>query len=292
MMGLVLGSLTVAQAQPVAHGYNNGPIWEIKSETNTVYLLGSIHILNPSYYPLTRSFYYAYYDSPNIVFEVDANILNSKSFPKRLLAKGKYPKGQSLKKNLSRHSYQLLTKRFGKMGVNLRKVNHFKPWMLYLQYHQSQAQKLGYASAYGVDNHFYKKARAVGKRISGLESLDDHISVLDRLSPKTQETLLLETIKEPTKFGREFKQLVKTWHVGDVEDLEVVVEDFKDNPEVHKILIEERNQKWFPKIQSFLTKKENYLVIVGAAHLVGEEGLVNLAMENGYEIRRMDHVLP
>ena len=280
------------EAQPVAHGYNNGPIWEIKSGTNTVYLLGSLHILNPSYYPLTRSFYYAYYDSPNIVFEVDANALNSTVFPKRLLAKGTYPKGQNLKRNLSRHSYKLLRKRFKGMGVKLQNVQHYKPWLLYLKYHQAQAQQLGYASAYGVDNHFYRKARAVGKRITGLESLDDHIAVLDRLPSTTQETLLLETIKEPKEYGRKFTQLVRTWHDGDVEDLVEVVEDFKDNPEVHNILIKERNQKWFPKIQSFLTQKENYLVIVGSAHLVGEEGLVNLAMENGYEVRRMDHVLP
>lgn len=289
---LLLGGVKTTEAQPVVHGYNNGPIWEVKSDTNTVYLLGSLHILNPSYYPLTRSFYYAYYDSPNIVFEVDANLLNSKSFPKRLLKKGTYPKGQSLKKNLSRKSYQLLSQRFKTFGVNLRKVNHYKPWLLYLMHYQSQALKLGYAGAYGVDNHFFRKARAVGKKISGLESIDYHISVLDRLSPKTQEALLLETIKEPKEFGREFKKLVKTWHAGDVEDLEFVVEDFKDNPEVHKILIQERNEKWFPQIQSFLTKKENYLVIVGAAHLVGDEGLVNMLLENGYDVRRMDHVLP
>ena len=289
---LLLGGVVRTEAQPVAHGYNHGPIWEVKTENNTVYLLGSIHVLNPSYYPLTRSFYYAYYDSPNIVFEVDANLLNSKSFPKRLVKKGTYPKGQSLKKNLSRKSYQLLSKRFKTFGVNLRKVDHYKPWLLFLRYYQSQAQKMGYVGAYGVDNHFFSKARAVGKKISGLESMDDHIAVLDRLSPQTQEALLLETIKEPKEFGQDLKKLVKTWHVGDVEDLEFVVEDFNDNPEVHKILIQERNQKWLPKIQSFLTKKENYLVIVGAAHLVGEDGLVNMLMESGYQVRRMEHVLP
>jgi len=289
---LTLGSVRKAEAQPVVHGYNNGPIWKIKSDTNTVYLLGSIHTLNPSYYPLTRSFYYAYYDSPNIVFEVDANLLNSKSFPKRLLYKGTYRRGQSLKKNLSRKSYQLLSKRFKAFGVNLRKVNHYKPWLVYLMHHQSQAKKIGYGDTYGVDSHFFKKARAVGKKISGLESLDYHISLFDRMSPQAQEAMLLEAFKDPKDFRKEFRQLVKTWHTGDVEDLEFVVEDFKDNPEVYKILIQERNQKWLPKIMSFLTKEKNYLVIVGAAHLVGENGLVNLLMENGYMVQRMDKVLP
>ena len=176
--------------------------------------------------------------------------------------------------------------------MNLRKVNHYKPWLVYLMHHQSQAQKMGYADAFGVDNHFFRKARAVGKRISGLESIDYHVSLFDRMSPKAQEAMLLEAFKDPMEFRKEFRQLVKTWHRGDVEDLEFVVEDFKDNPEVYKILIQERNQNWLPKIQSFLTKGENYLVIVGAAHLVSEDGLVNLLMENGYEVRRMDHVLP
>lgn len=288
----LLGAVAPSNAEPVAHGYNNGPIWEVKSETNSVYLLGSLHVLNPSYYPLTRSFYYAYYDSPNIVFEVDANLLNSRTFSKRLLKQGTYPKGQSLKKNLSRQSYQLLSKRFTEFGVNLRKVNHYKPWMVYLLHSQSQAKNFGYTGAFGVDNHFFRKARAVGKKISGLESMDYHISLFDRMSPKAQEALLLEAFKDPTEYRKEFRQLVKTWHDGDVEDLEFVVQDFKDNPEVYKILIQERNKKWLPKIQSFLTKRENYLVIVGAAHLVGEDGMVNMLLENGYDVQRMDHVLP
>ena len=288
----VLGGPQLAQAQPAAHGYNNGPIWEIQSETNTVYLLGSIHILNPSYYPLTRSFYYAYYDSPNIVFEVDASLLNSKSFPKKLIKQGTYPKGQSLKKNVSGRAYRILSKRFKDLGLKLRDVNHYKPWLVYLMYHQIQAGKLGYTGSFGVDNHFFSKARAVGKTISGLESVEYHLSLFDRMSPKTQETLLLEAFKDPKEFGTDFRKLVKTWHKGDVEDLEYVVQDFKESPEVYKILIQERNTKWLPTIESFLTKEENYLVIVGAAHLVGEDGLVNLLMENGHDVRRMDHILP
>ena len=289
---LILGSVRTAEAEPVAHGYNNGPIWEVKSENNSVYLLGSIHILSPSYYPLTRSFYYAYYDSPNIVFEVDANLLFAKSFPKRFMKKGTYPKGQSLKKNLSRESYQKLSKRLKALGVNIRKVNHYKPWLVYLMHYQLQALKLGYAGAYGVDKHFFSKGRAVGKKISGLESIDYHISVFDRMFPKTQEALLLEAFKDPQEFRKEFKQLVSNWHTGDVEGLEFLVKELKDSPDVYNILLQERNKKWFPKIQSFLTKNENYLVIVGAAHLVGEDGLVNMLMENGYDVRRMDHVLP
>ena len=256
---LWLGLLSMCWTMPVnAHkigkGYNNGPIWEIKTETNTVYLLGSIHALNSAYYPLTRGFYYAYYDSPNIVFEVDLNqVLSGK------------------KSKLLKRKRTFATSRTSQNALLM---------------------KLDFAGKFGVDRHFYWKAKAVGKRILGLESLEYQMSVLDNIILKSQKVMTGKNRQDAKRASQRLNQLLEAWHRGDEDMLGRMIEEEKASPEIYQAVYYDRNQKWMPQIESFLGKEENYLVIVGVGHLVGEDGLVKLLKDKGHTVRRMVYAIP
>ncbi len=256
---LVVGFLSLCWASPVAahkigKGYNNGPIWEIKTDTNTVYLLGSIHALNTAYYPLTRGFYYAYYDSPNIVFEIDLNqVLSGK------------------KSKLLKRKRTFATSRASQNALLM---------------------KLDFEGKFGVDRHFYWKAKAAGKQILGLESVEYQMSVLDDIILKSQKVMVGKNRKSATRASQRLNQLVEAWHRGDVDMLEHMIEEEKATPEVYQAVYYDRNVKWLSHIESFLGQEENYLVIVGVGHLVGDDGLVKLLADKGHTVRRMVYALP
>ena len=71
-----------------------------------------------------------------------------------------------------------------------------------------------------------------------------------------------------------------------------MIEEEKSSPEVYQAVYFDRNMKWLPQIESFMGQKENYLVIVGVGHLVGEDGLVKLLADKGHTVRRMVYALP
>ncbi len=281
-----------ADREVLGKGYNHGPIWKIESETNTVYLLGSIHVLRPDYYPLTRAFWYAYYDSHNIVFEVDGKVLYSGTPPKKLQQKARFPQGKTLKTVLSRKTYKLLKSRLKTIGIDIKHFHRYKPWVLAQVVRDLRMLKKGYSGIYGVDYHFYQKARLAGKHISGLETIDDQLKLFSKYSLKNQEKMLLQVLKEPKQMNREFTRLVNYWHKGNVEGLGEILEELQAQPLAYKALIYDRNMNWLPQIEAFLTKDENYLVIVGAGHLVGEDGLVELLRQKGHEVEKMTYALP
>lgn len=256
---LVVGLLTLCWLTPVAahkigEGYNNGTIWEIKTETNTVYLLGSIHALNTAYYPLTRGFYYAYYNSPNIVFEVDLN--------------------------------QVL------YGKNAKILKRKRTFATSRTSQNALLMKLDFEGKFGVDRHFYWKAKAAGKRILGLESVKYQMSVLDNIILKSQKVMAGNNRKNAKRASQRLSHLVEAWHKGDEDTLGRMIEEEKSTPEVYQAVYHDRNLKWLPQIEAFMGKEENYLVIVGVGHLVGEDGLVKLLTDKGHTVRRKVYALP
>ena len=296
LIGLMLMVLfpTMASAQVVGNGYNNSLIYKIQGTHNTVYLLGSIHVLAEEYYPLTRAFSYAYYDSSKVVFEIDPEILFSTSIPRKFENILKLPSGQTLENILSPKTYRLLKTRCEKMRVPWNKIHHYKPWVMYLLLGVPFDSSMEFRADLGIENHFYRMAQDAGKETGGLESIQDQLNVFEKLSWKEQDQLLLDLllIRNSKDHQKAFLQLVKDWHKGNLEGLEDMVEAQKKYPKFYKAMLADRNRNWLPQIETFLTEKTNILVVVGAAHLAGEDGLIALLNEKGYTLERVSFARP
>ncbi len=284
----------IGNSQVVGNGYNNSLIYKIQSDTNTVYLMGSIHALAEEYYPLTRSFSYAYYNSQKVIFEIDPDILFSR---KNMIKREKFSTlkdGETLKSVLSHKAYTILKKHLKSINLDMNEVNKYKPWALLLSIGTKSLSTLEFRSDLGVDNHFFRLAKDAGKPTGGLETSEDQWNVFDKLTFKEQSKLIIDayTSKSPEEETKEFLTLVKNWHQGNLAGLERDTEKGQKYPKLHKRLLEDRNRNWIPQIEEFLKEDKNILVIVGAAHLAGEYGLLNLLTEKGYELERFSFVMP
>ena len=184
----------IATSQVVGPGYNNSLIYKIQSDTNTVYLLGSIHVLAEEYYPLTRAFSYAYYNSQKVIFEIDPEILFSPNTARKNEKHYTFQNGQTLKTVLSPGTYRLLQKKIKPLGLEMRDIKKLKPWVVYLGMSGQFDSSIEFRPDLGIESYFYRRAKDVGKPTGGLESVADQIKVFDTLPMKIQEAMLKETL--------------------------------------------------------------------------------------------------
>ena len=284
-----------SSGQVMGDGYNNSLIYKIESGNNTVYLLGSIHVLAEEYYPLTRAFSYAYYDSQKVIFEVDPEILFSPGIQYKFEKAYSLPEGKTLKDLLSSDTVTLLTKKLTRMGIGLDQVNTLKPWVVTRIVGSTVFSTKDFRRDLGIENHFFRMAKDAGKPTGGLETLEDQLKIEDQMPLKMQETFLREalTIATARETEKAFLHLVKSWHRGDMKALENIIEgQKKKNPRYHRELLTNRNKRWIPQFESFLQENQNVLVIVGAAHLLGNDGLLRLLSEKGHTPERMSFARP
>ena len=290
---LVMGTGTV-HGQVVGDGYNNSLIYKIQSDTNTVYILGSIHVLAEEYYPLTRSFSYAYYNSQKVIFEIDPDILFSPDTFAKHEKQYTFQNGNTLKTALSPKTYTLVKQKLEALGGDIQKVEKYKPWVLYLTLSGKFDSSKDFRPELGIENHFYRMAKDAGKPTGGLETIQDQLNVFDTLPLNIQDALLQESLTIAGSKEREqaFLHMVRDWHQGNLDGLNQLVETFKTYPLFYKKLLVQRNQNWVPQIESLLQEDKNVLIIVGAAHLAGKDGLLALLTEKGHHIEQVSYAMP
>ena len=150
-----------------------------------------------------------------------------------------------------------------------------------------QWQKAGFDGELGLDRHFYDQARADGKRVQGLETAAFQISRLDEMTMEQQERLLSETLKDLDNELANLTTLVQAWKAGDAAEVErIVLADVKQNPLMYERLLVERNRNWLPELEKLVARPRPAFVVVGAAHLVGPDGLIALLSAKGYRVEQ------
>ena len=292
---LILTIPGMVNSQVVGKGYNNSLIYKIQSNTNIVYILGSIHILAEEYYPLTRAFTYSYYNSQKVIFEIDPEILFSFSPNKSIENYHFFQDGNTLNKVLHPKTLKLLKKRVAQMGIEFEAINQLKPWAINKIIGRSPLSTKDFRPDLGIEHYFFRLAKDAGKPTGGLETIKDQIDIDAKLPLKMQDEILRETltISDSKETEKKFFHLVKNWHQGNFAELEhIVQEQKKKNLTYHNSLLTNRNKRWIPQIENFLLEDKNVLIIVGAAHLVGEDGLVALLTEKGYQLERVSYARP
>ncbi len=259
-------------------------LWKVQSQSNTVYVLGSLHFSKKEIYPLPQEIENAFDRSDYLVVEANVNDIR-KADVQKLVQSALYPANDTLEKHLSVETYERVKKEMSELGIAPELINKQKPWFLAMTVVALESIKLGLDPKFGIDVHFLSKAEGK-KKILELESLDYQIDVLSGFSDKDQELFLLYTLKDLDILEQELDQMIRAWTSGDTRAMESlmtksVVEDGSLSP-IYEKLIYERNRKMVSKIENFLKTKETYFVIVGAGHLVGDRGIIELLKKDGY----------
>jgi uncharacterized protein YbaP (TraB family) len=262
--------------------------WKATGKGGVVYLVGSVHLLSKDFYPLNPAIDAAYNDSDLLVEEVDMAEMLDPGSQMGFLTRGMLPSATPLDKVISPATYALVSKRAADLGLPVEPFRLLKPWMVALMLVQVEWQKAGFDPELGLDKHFYDRAKGDGKPTQGLETAEYQISRLDDMTMQQQEHLLSESLKDLDAERSNMTRLIDSWRAGDAAGVErIVLSELKQEPVLYQRLLVERNRNWIPKIDALFARPRHALVVVGAAHLVGPDGLIAMLRAKGYTVEQM-----
>ncbi len=285
---LALTSAAQLAAQPATAPRNTHPLWEARGKSNSVYLLGSIHFAKDDFYPLAKPIEQAYERSSIVVFEADLGEMKSMETQARLLKAGMSPAGKTLGQQVAKETYSALQSWLKNSGGEPSMLDQTKPWLASVTVVALELQKLGFNPSQGIDEHFYSRAKADKKEIRGLETVDFQVNLFSNLSDEDSELFLKSMLEETARFPKIFAEVIEAWKTGDGAKIEpLLLEITKKYPAIYKKFLTDRNRVWFPKIEEFLTGDKNVYVVVGMAHLVGSDGVVQLLRKKGIRVEQL-----
>ncbi|OGO20132.1 MAG: hypothetical protein A2Z15_03040 [Chloroflexi bacterium RBG_16_50_11] len=265
-------------------------IWKISSETTSVYLLGSVHVASKDLYPLDSAIENAFTSAKYLVVEVNTNNISQDEAMQLLVDYGLYAEGEMLSKHLPADLYNKLQEQLQKFGINMALLDGYRPFVAYNMMSQLLLESLGYKFAYGIDLYFMDKADKSGKNILDLETAEYQMSLISSIPDEIMIDMIQYDIDNP-ELEKYLQELFTAWEDGDVAEMEIITfEALVQQPELepyYEMMYDQRNLKMLEKIEEFLADDEIYFVVVGAGHLVGENGLINLLKNKGYKVEQL-----
>ncbi|MDY6954568.1 MAG: TraB/GumN family protein [Thermodesulfobacteriota bacterium] len=260
-------------------------LWSLETDKNTIYLLGSLHLLTKDAYPLAEAMELAYHDCQKIAFETDLDGLNNPIMQAKIMTLGLYPLDQTLRQHVSERTYASLEKKVAEAGLSMALFERLKPWACGVTLTMMTLERLGFDLRYGIDTTFFNRAKKDGKERIFLEPVEYQINLLAHMGKQDQELSLRQILEDLEVVETMAPDMLDAWKAGDVDRLDAIMNaTLKKYPDIRDRLLVQRNKKWLSQIENLMDQDDNVLVIVGAAHLVGAQSLVALLREKGYDV--------
>lgn len=251
----------------------------------TVYLLGSVHLLDAQSGKLPEVVDSAYAHAKSVAFEM--NLDSAKMRSMEIMTRGQFAPGQTLSGNLSPAGRARVDTVLKQYGLAIQQVDRFKPWLVSLLMTNMVLQKAQFQPQFGVDVQINERAKQTGKPIVTFESVDFQFGMFDRISAGDQEKMITSSVG-PDSSAVMLKNVKDAWMVGDASMLDSLLNlTNNESPSLFATMVSDRNKNWIPKIEEMLKGKDDALVVVGAAHLVGSQGVLALLKAKGYTIEQM-----
>ncbi len=263
-------------------------VWMASSSTANVYFAGSFHMLRASDYPLPAEFLTAYRDSRKIIFEVPPGEMESPEHMEEFLNAAIYNDGTTLKEHITSAAYAKAESFCRERNYPLEQYELFKPTFFVMTLTVLEMNKIGADPKKGIDYFFQDKAMQDGKATGSLETVDQQIRLLASVDASGGSDQVLEAIDELGQIERVLDEHLAAWRKGDEAKMEeLYIKELQRYPKLYQTLIVDRNNKWVKDIEGYLHGSGNTMVVVGAAHLVGDNGLVNLLRQRGYKVIKL-----
>jgi uncharacterized protein YbaP (TraB family) len=271
-------------------------VWEVSSEYATVYLMGSIHFADKSFYPLRPEIEQAFDRSRYLVVELDINKTGDDTYNHLLEKNGMLKDGATIKDTISEETWEQLQQRLEQLNISYDAIKNYKPGVIVLTLSAVQVMQMGFDPGLGIDAHFLAKAsqQANPKQVIELETLEQQLNLF--IDTPDGELLLKESLYSLDEGEVQMADMVSYWKQGDVTQMnKLLFEDaLNENPAFDKIydkLFYDRNDHMTSKIEAMLqmkTQQKNYFfVVVGSGHLIGDKGIVKALQEKGYQVQRL-----
>lgn len=263
-------------------------MWLVQGDNNRIYLLGSVHLLRREDHPLPGVIAAAYDDAEALYMEIDMDDLDAVAMQATINRLGMLDGEQSLRDMMGEELYAEAQTAAEALDIPLAMLEKTEPWFAALTVEQLVLTRIGFNPAYGIEMHMLSKAGEDGKQVHGFETIEQQLGLLDGLSLEAQRDLLMQTLDKGANIREIMDQLIEAWRIGNTEYLEnqLLVEIAK-YPELYEAIVADRNRNWVNTIDKLLGDDQDYLVIVGALHLVGKDGVPALLEERGLGVSQM-----
>jgi len=269
---------------PAQHARAAASVWAVHGAHGTVYLAGSVHLLPAQDAALPGAFDRAYRDCAILVMELDLGKLDPAQLALWMQQHGTLSADTTLRAVLGEPRYARLAAAAAGLGVPMSLLDTQAPWVIAVELTELEYTRLGYDPDQGVDEQLLRRAQADGKPTAGLETVDEELGGLERLPRPDQLKILDQTLSELQDSQADTLVALSAWRHGDAARLATLLSrEYREFPALYRPLVTDRNQHWLPQIERFLQDDRNTLVVVGALHLVGDGGLLELLRQAGYQ---------
>lgn len=283
----ILASLSLLLASGAGHARDQHILWKVQGEHNTVYLLGSIHVLRPEDARLPEVAQRAYDDAEQLVMEIDLDDAlegDPLAMLDEMQRAALLPEGRSLRELLG-SDYAAVSAQAREAGLDLALMDRFAPWFVATSLLQLELAKRGFSAEHGIEQTLAAQAARDDKPIQGLETAAQQFGLLAGMPLAMQKRFLLMTLDESEQLDEQVGELVRAWRDGDTAALARLLSDeFEEFPDLYRALTVDRNRAWVGRLDDLLDDRDDYLVVVGALHLVGKDSVVDLLEQRGYEV--------
>jgi uncharacterized protein YbaP (TraB family) len=270
-------------------------VWRVTNVPVPFYLVGTIHALSASDYPLPKAYNQALHDSKRLLFEVDPDPKGD--YSKKFFRTTTYPKGDDIRRHIHAKTWEFLYKNFTISSVNNKSFwfgSHYvesfaklRPWAIAYFIWGVRGYNDVF-QAHGVDNHLGYQARRLHKETGGLENEEEHIEVLSGLSDVDSEVILLDAFIRGDKRRDDFNTLRAAWKKGDIATIWTDEQRFRKlSPGADLRLLDERNVKWIPRIKAEMKTGKPTAIVAGCGHFPGPNGVIALLQRGGYTVEQL-----
>lgn len=290
-IGILLASSAVQAGEARGASPPEPLLWEVRDGDNSVYLLGTFHLLKASDYPLDPRVYAAFDDAEVVYFELSPEDLADPTLGLRFARAGIRTDGRTLQQSLDDATWQAAVALAAAAGVPVEALQRMEPWFAALSISIAEMTAAGLDPALGLDKHLAQRAARQGKHTAGLERPEDQIALFDRMKPGMQLAQLRDVVERASEIRSETEWLHAQWREGDVDALYwgMAAAMKARDPVLYARINTQRNAAWVPRIKAVLDApgSDDAMVAVGSLHLLGAEGLVQLLAASGYTVERL-----
>ena len=262
-------------------------VWKLEGKGNTVYVGGTMHLLSAEDYPLPPEFDSAYARSEFLVFEADIKKMEEPAMMQKVMMMAMYQDDRTMKSEISEETYQLLESECAKLDISLANFSKFKPGMVLLIYAVTKMQQSG-LSEDGVDQYYYSLAISDHKDVLFLERIESQLELMFGEDDEDYDQAIRQFFDDQKKMDRIGDDIKDSWRKGkDKIFIRMQKEMEKEYPEIYKKILTNRNMNWISEIDSYLDSEEVEFVMVGALHLPGPEGVLEMLKDKGYKLSQL-----
>ncbi len=259
---------------------------EVSDEDTTIYILGTVHALRPGVEWQSDEIDRAFQASEAIYFETDMWSPSAQGMMAQVLIRGLNPQGVTLSATMSKEAWRVVAAYASQHGLPEQGLERMQPWLASLVLGSASQSRSGVELSEGVDQQLLAQSIKQSRELRHFNSAEEQVRFLSDLPLEIQSAMLLDTVRQREVHTGLSDGLLNAWLSGDLDTLDAIVNRSmrEFSPELFEVIIVGRNASWVEELTSLMEVPGVYFVAVGAAHLPGDYGLIELMRAQGFDV--------